>query len=69
MATTFFDKNNKKETDAVSVSRSVDVYKKGDTYCFALHTSSMEEYGEGKNILKKAGFFYDNAKELNQRLL
>jgi hypothetical protein len=66
MATTFFEKNNNKEADPVSVSRSVDVYKKGDTYCFALHTSSMEEYGEGKNLLKKAGFFYDNAKELNQ---
>lgn len=66
MATTFFEKKNNKNQDSVSITRSIDVYKKGDTHCFALHTSSVEEYGEGKNLLKKAGFFYDNTKDVNQ---
>lgn len=66
MATTFIEKKNGKEPDLLPVSRSIDVYKKSDAHCFALHTTSIEEYREGKNLLKKVGFFYDITKDVNQ---
>jgi hypothetical protein len=66
MAVTFFEKQSPVVNDVQSISRTVDLYKKDDTWCFVLKTSSKEEYQEGRNILKKAGFFYDNAGDTSQ---
>jgi general stress protein 26 len=65
-AISFFEKKHCKQPDSVFVSRSVDLYKKEDTYCFVLHTSSRNEYMDGRNRLKKAGFFYDKASDTSQ---
>jgi len=58
----FFEKT--KPADSLAVYRRVDLYKKKDAYYFALHTSSLEEYTAGMTELKKAGFFYDNSKDI-----
>lgn len=63
MAVTFFEKRNTKRKDTLHIIRSIDLYKKGDTWCFAFHTSSMNEYMDGRNRLKKAGFFYSDSKD------
>ena len=63
MAITFFEKKSNKRKDTLRITRSIDLYKKGDTWCFALHTSSIDEYLDGRNRLKKAGFFYGNNKD------
>lgn len=59
-AITFTEKHNLNPKDSVFSGRSVEMYKEKDTYYFALHTSSKEEFLEGRYRLKKAGFFYDN---------
>src|SRR4026208_1691406 len=56
----FFEKNRGKNYDTLYINRSVDVYKKEDSYCFVLHTSSLKEYKEGLKQLIKAGFFCGN---------
>ena len=61
-AFTFVERNNLQENDSISMGRRVEMYKKDNTYYFALHTSSKEEFVEGRYQLKKAGFFYDNNK-------
>jgi len=66
IVTTFFEKNKAKEIDTLHIIRSVDLYKKDDTYYFALHTSSSKEYMEGREQLKKAGFFCSNSGDTNQ---
>jgi hypothetical protein len=59
-AVSFFQKRSKKKKAVPpSVIQSVDIYTKDDTYCFTLHTSSVSDWVEGKNRLKRAGFFYD----------
>ena len=63
MATSFFAKIRKGEKNKPDVSRSVDLYKQDDTYCFALHTSSFKEYMDGRNQLSKAGFFCGNKED------
>ena len=63
MTVSFFQKRSDKIKDTEEVIRSVDMYKKEDAYCFALHTSSVDEYRKGRNLLKKAGFFYDKSKD------
>jgi hypothetical protein len=59
-AITFVEKKSLKESDSLFPGRRVEMYKKDNTYYFALHTSSKEEFVEGRYQLKKAGFFYDN---------
>lgn len=61
--TSFFEKVNFKKRDSLA-SRSVDLYKKGDTKYFVLHTTSLNEFIEGQKQLMTAGFFYDNKKDL-----
>ena len=61
-AFTFVEKSNPEENDSLAQGRRVEMYKKDNTYYFALHTSSKEEFIEGRYQLKKAGFFYDNIK-------
>ncbi len=58
MALTFLGKNKITAEDSVMQSRTVNLYKTNNTYCFAYHTSSFEEYKSGKDRLKKADFFY-----------
>lgn len=53
---TYLEKNNNR---SAGVSRSIDLYKKGNTFCYTLKTTSADEYTEGRSILKNAGFFYD----------
>ncbi|TAL47749.1 MAG: hypothetical protein EPN92_04510 [Chitinophagaceae bacterium] len=62
--TRFYEKIKIKRKDTLTNGRSIDLYKKGDTRFFAFHTSSRSEYLAGQKNLIKAGFFYDNKKDL-----
>jgi hypothetical protein len=55
MGYTFFE--SKTPGDSSHANRSINVYKKGDTWCIAFHTSSIDEYINGRNRLKKLNFF------------
>jgi len=56
---TIFNENAKaRKRDSLN-SRSIDLYKKDDSKYFVLHTSSMNEFMDGKSQLIKEGFFYD----------
>jgi hypothetical protein len=59
MAITFIEKKKPRGKDSLMIFHSVDLYKKDDTYCFAYHTSSGNEYVEGRKKLVKAGFLCD----------
>jgi len=65
MVTSFFEKIKSKSKDSVA-KRSVEIYKKNDTACYVFHTSSLNEYLNGQKQLIKAGFFYDNKKDLTK---
>jgi hypothetical protein len=58
MGYTFFE--SKPPGDSSPVNRSINMYKKGDTWCIAFHTSSIDEYMNGRNRLKKLNFFSDS---------
>lgn len=49
----------KVKSGSMNINRSIDLYKNGDVNFIALKTSSLDEYTEGRSILKNAGFFYD----------
>lgn len=57
MGYSFFGSKNAIGPDSMPVIRSIDMYKKGDTWYISFHTSSQEEYISGRNKLKKIGFF------------
>ena len=59
MGFSFYEKQNKRILDsaAVVVNRSVDIYKKDDTWCVVLRTSSSEEFTGIRNRLKKMDFY------------
>jgi hypothetical protein len=63
MIVSFFQKRSNKFQDSTDIIRTLDIYQKENTYCYALHTSSMNEYLQGRNLLKKSGFFYDKNKD------
>lgn len=63
MAVTFFEKKSANSTDSLFINRSVDFYKKDDISFFVLHTSSRNEYQDGRNRLKNAGFLFDTKKD------
>ena len=65
MVTGFIEKVKAKKKDTLT-KRSVDLYKKDDTKCFALHTSSLNEYLDGQRRLIKTGFFYDDKKDMSK---
>lgn len=69
MGYTFFE--NRIPGDSSPLNRSINMYKKGDTWCIAFHTSSKDEYIIGRNRLKKLNFFSDaiNDTSLNAPLL
>ena len=60
MVSSFFEKKKARNRDTSYIQRRVDLYKKDDTYCFAMHTSSLKEYTDGLKQLNKAGFFCGN---------
>jgi hypothetical protein len=66
MAVTFHEKMNINTNDTLAINRSIDIYKTDDTYCFALHTSSQQEYQDGQISLIKQGFVYDDKKKQAQ---
>ena len=70
MALTFLGKQKVNPDDSVSIvhSRTVNLYKKENAYCYAYHTTSYEEFVEGKNRLKKANFFYPETKDTSQEV-
>ena len=68
MALTFLGKQEVNPDDTIVHSRTVNLYKKEDAYCFAYHTSSVEEFIEGRNRLKKANFFYPESKDTSQEV-
>src|SRR5688572_13684449 len=47
MAFTFFETQNPNTIDTVFESRSVDLYKKDNEYCFYYQTTSLQEYKQG----------------------
>lgn len=59
MGFTFFEKKDPKEADTLQINRSVNLYKKEDSWCIALHTTSMDEFINGRNQLKGMNFIYD----------
>jgi len=63
MALTFLGKTNVKAEDTVIHSRTVNLYKVNNTYCFSFRTSSWKEFLEGKQWLKKSDFFYPECRD------
>src|SRR5258706_2266098 len=59
MGYSFFENKRPASADTVSVTRSINLYKKNDTWCISLHTSSFDEYIAGRSRLKKLDFFFD----------
>jgi hypothetical protein len=59
MGFTFFEKKNPAEADTFPSNRSIDLYRKDDAWYIALHTSSPDEYIDGRNRLKKMNLFFN----------
>jgi hypothetical protein len=57
MGYTFFEREI--PGDSSGINRSISIYKKGDLWCVALHTSSRDEFINGRNRLKRMNFFDD----------
>ena len=68
MAITYFAKKRHREIDTLAIDRRVEMYKQDDTYCFALHTSSRDEYLDGRKRLRKAGFFCSDNSDTSHAL-
>jgi hypothetical protein len=59
LSISFFEKRKNKPADTLFISRTVELYKKEDSYCFVLNTTSWKECLDGRKRLKKAGFLCD----------
>ena len=46
--------------------RTINIYLKDDSKYFILHTSSLNEYLDGRRCLIKSGFFHDDKKDVNK---
>ena len=66
---TFVENRKKKSKDTLNIIRTINLYKKQDIEYYVLHTSSAQEYRDGKNKLKKAGFISDSSKSMITPLL
>jgi len=53
--------------DSVVVNRSINLYKSGDTWYVALHTSSEDEYISGRSRLKKMNLVCDGHHETSDK--
>jgi hypothetical protein len=51
--TGFTFRANKNKDDSLATLRSIDLYKKNDTWCIAYHTTSLEEFTKGHAQLQK----------------
>jgi hypothetical protein len=58
-----FLQRKKRNRAADSVICSVNLYRENDCYLFILNTSSIKEYEDGCNWLKKNQFFYTQGKD------
>ncbi|MBC7948060.1 MAG: hypothetical protein H7Y42_09300 [Chitinophagaceae bacterium] len=66
--TTFFEKKTPTtDSGVIPISRTIDMFKKDGAFCFILQTSCKEEFQQGRNALKRAGFFYDNKKDTSRK--
>ena len=62
MGFTFYEKR-KPVPDSITVERSIDLYKKGDTWNIAFNTSSIDEYMKGRDELKAMNFCFNPASD------
>jgi hypothetical protein len=62
VGSTFIENRKAKSKDTLGIIRSISLYKKEDIDYYVFHTSSVQEYRDGSNRLKKAGFFSDSSK-------
>ncbi|MDP4264011.1 MAG: hypothetical protein Q8941_15895 [Bacteroidota bacterium] len=60
MGFTFSGKKNSNKPDTLHPARTIDVYKNDDTWCIAFHTTSRDEYINGRSRLKQMNFFSNN---------
>ena len=60
-AASFIEKKKAKRKNADNVSQRLDIFTKEDIDFFVLYLSSMKEYRDGCNWLRKAGFFSNSA--------
>jgi len=65
MGYTFYQNRTTLGKDSLPIMRYVDLYKKDDAWCISLHTSSPDEYIEGRNRLKRMNFYSDAANDTN----
>ena len=68
IAITYFAKKKPGESDSLVVDRRVDIYREEDVYCFVLHTSSKDEYLDGRKWLRKSGFFCSDNSDTSQAM-
>jgi len=66
IAITFFAKKKPRESDSLVIDRRVEIYKEDEVYCFVLHTSSRDEYLDGRKWLRKTGFFCSDNSDTSQ---
>lgn len=59
----FIEKNRSKQSAS---TRSIDICIKDNLKSFTLYTSALTEYQQGQQNLIKAGYFYDNTKDLKK---
>ena len=57
MGYTFYESRISMNPDSTPITRTIDWYKKNDTWCIAFHTTSEREYIHGRNELKTMNFF------------
>lgn len=66
--TTFIEKSRSRKKVLLS-PRSVDLYKKEDTKCYAFHTSILKDFLDGQKKLIKAGYVYDRNRDYTKDTL
>jgi len=65
MGYTFYQNRTTLGADSLPIIRYVNLYKKDDAWCISLHTSSPDEYIDGRNRLKKMNFYSDAGNDTN----
>ena len=63
MTLRFFEKKRTKRNVTQSINREVDLYRKENVDYFVLRSTSLKEYQDGYNWLKKGGFFSASKKD------
>ena len=65
ISTSFIEKGKKNKKDTLTIRR-IDFYKAADAKYFIFHTTSVNEYIEGKKRILKSGFTYDDKIDINK---